>query len=131
MVRVLGAWGAALLVWLVGFAIVARLASRADGGSFAAPDRIFRLDLPWIAISVLMVAAAAAVQRDRTSRPRWLAALLAVPLLATAAGAAAPLGDGGVLPTALYVLEGAAGAAMGLILVVLIRVKAQGTGGYW
>lgn len=134
MVRMLGAWGAALIVWLLGFSIVARLASGAAGGGepFSDLDRIVRLDLPWILISVSMVVAAGAVQRDRTRRVRWLASVLPVPLLAVLAGSAAPVaGNADALSALLYVAEGVAGAAGGLALASLISVRREELGGYW
>ncbi|GGQ15812.1 hypothetical protein BKA00_006682 [Actinomadura coerulea] len=134
MVRVLGAWGAALAVWLLGFSIVARLAAGAGGGGepLSDLDRILRLDLPWILVSVSMVVVAGAVQRDRTRRARWLASVLAVPLLALLAGVAAPVGgDADALSAVLYVAEGVAGAAGGLALAALFGAGREELGGYW
>lgn len=131
--RILAAWGAALIVWLLGFAIVARLSYGApEGESFSGVDRMLRFDLPWVAISALMVVAAGFVHRDRARRVRWLAAVLAVPLVAIAAGMAAPLaGDGGMLATVLYVAEGAAGAAAGLAAAVAVGTGTDEGSGYW
>ncbi|MES9543169.1 MULTISPECIES: hypothetical protein [unclassified Actinomadura] len=133
MVRLVGAWGASLFVWLLGFAAVARLASGAPGGEpFTDVDRILRLDLPWILISMTMVVMAGAVQRDRSNQARWLASVLPMPLVVTLAGIAAPIGGSGdTLSAVLYVAEGAAGAAAGLALAVVISVKNDGLGGYW
>ncbi|MGC4959571.1 hypothetical protein ACLQ2P_40780 [Actinomadura citrea] len=134
MLRMLGAWGAALTVWLLGFSIVARLAAGAAGGGepFSDLDRIVRLDLPWMLISVSMVVVAGAVQRDRTRRVRWLASVLPVPLLAALAGLAAPAaGDSGALSAVLYVAEWAAGTAGGLTLASLVSVRREELGGYW
>ena len=134
MVRMLGAWGAALIVWLLGFLIVARLAAGAGGGGepLSDLDRIVRLDLPWILVSVSMVVVAGAVQRDRARRVRWLASVLAVPLLAVLAGVAAPVGGGtDALSAVLYVAEGVAGTAGGLALAALVGVDREELGGYW
>lgn len=135
LIRFLGAWGAALAVWLVGFSLVARLAPRGlSGDSFSDFDRLVRFDLPWVAISALMVAVAGVVHRDRTRRVRWYAAVLAVPLAVTAAGTAAPIAwDGEVLATVLYVVEGVAGTAAGLAVAVAAGTGAgpERHGGYW
>lgn len=133
LARILAAWGAALIVWLLGFAIVARLSYGApEGESFSGVDRMLRFDLPWVAISALMVVAAGFVHRDRLRRVRWLAAVLAVPLVAIAAGMAAPVaGDGGMLATVLYVAEGAAGAAAGLAAAVAVGTGTDEDSGYW
>jgi hypothetical protein len=129
----LGAWGAALIVWLVGFAIVARLASGATGGERLSDlDRTVRLDLPWVLISIAMVVAAGAVQRDRTHRVRWFAGILAIPVLAILLGMAAPIGgDGDSLSAVLYVAEGVAGAAAGSAAAAVFSVKTEERGGYW
>lgn len=134
MVRLLAAWGAAAIMWLVGFAVVGNLAagSAANGGSLSDFDRLTRLDLPWIVISVLMVVAAGAVRRDRTNTARWLAGVLPIPLLATAVGLVAPLGgDGDALSTVMYLVEGVAGAAIGLPMAALVSVKGERRDGYW
>ncbi|MFA1545087.1 hypothetical protein [Actinomadura chokoriensis] len=133
MARMLGAWGAALFVWLLGFAVVARLAGGADGGEpLTDLDRLVRLDLPWVLISLSMVVVAGAVQRDRSEQARWLAGVLAVPVLVTAAGTAAPVGGGGdTVSFLLYVAEGVAGAAMGLVVAAFISVRNEERGGYW
>ncbi|SFN96460.1 hypothetical protein SAMN04489713_103566 [Actinomadura madurae] len=134
MVRMLGAWGAALVVWLVGFTIVAQLASGASGGERLSDlDRTVRLDLPWVLISIAMVVAAGAVQRDRTHQVRWFAGILAIPVLAIVVGAAAPIGgDGDPLAVVLYVAEGVAGAAAGAAAAAVLSVKAEERGGgYW
>ena len=131
--RLAGAWGAALVVWLAGFTIVVRLASRAPSGeSLSDLDRLVRIDLPWVVIAALMVVAAGAVHRDRTRGPRWFAAVLTMPLLFTAIGIAAPFsGDGDTLSAVLYVAEGLAGAALGLAAAAAISVKPERHSGYW
>ena len=133
MIRLLGAWAAALAVWLVGFAIVARLASGAPGGGAPSGlDRVVRVDLPWVLISISMVVVAGAVQRDRTRPVRWFAGILLIPVLAIVLGMAAPIGgDGDSLSAVLYLAEGVAGVAVGSAGAAVLSVKTEERGGYW
>ncbi|WP_021594694.1 hypothetical protein [Actinomadura welshii] len=135
MVRMLGAWSASLLVWVIGFAIVVRVVPRPEPGvSLSGLERLVRVDLPWVLISLAMVAAAAAVLRARGGPVRRAVGVLAVPLLLTAAGVAAPLnGQAGMLEFVIYVVEGVGGAAAGFVLVTLIARKDEedATAGYW
>ncbi|URN06436.1 hypothetical protein LUW74_26015 [Actinomadura madurae] len=135
MVRMLSAWSASLLVWVIGFAIVVRVVPRPEpGASLSGLERLVRVDLPWVLISLAMVAAAAAVLRDRGGPVRRAVGVLAVPLLLTAAGVAAPLnGQAGMLEFVIYVVEGVGGAAAGFVLVTLIAGKDEEdvTAGYW
>jgi hypothetical protein len=135
MVRMLGAWCASLFVWLLGFSILARLVSRPDAGEpVSGLDRLVRIDLPWVLISLTMVVAAWAVQRDRGGPLRRAVSLLAIPLLITAAGIAAPInGQTGMLAFVLYVAEGVGGAAAGFVLATVLAGKAEEeeSAGYW
>ncbi|MEV5568462.1 hypothetical protein AB0L06_00310 [Spirillospora sp. NPDC052269] len=131
--KVVGGWFAAVVIWLVGVAVVANLATGAqDGRTLSAFDRLTRLDLPWVVISLLMVIATGIVYRDMTRTGRWLAVILPVPVLATVLSAVGAAAVGGMSAVAviLYVVEGAAGAGLGLLGARLIGSRAEQQGGY-
>lgn len=130
--RALGGWFAAAAIWLVGFAVVANLATGSqDGRTISAFDRLTRIDLPWVVISLLMVVATGIVYRDMTRTSRWLAVILLVPVVATVLGALAPATGGtSAVGALLYVVEGAAGAGLGLLGARLIGSRDEQPGGY-
>ncbi|RFU41920.1 hypothetical protein DZF91_09285 [Actinomadura logoneensis] len=130
--RALAGWFAAAAIWLVGFAVVANLSSGvANERTIPAFDRLTRIDLPWVVISLLMVLAAGLVYRDLTRPGRWLAVVLLVPALTTVLGVAAPAAGGTSLTAGLlYIVEGAAGAGLGLFGARLVGHREEQQGGY-
>ncbi|MEV4255848.1 hypothetical protein AB0J52_22040 [Spirillospora sp. NPDC049652] len=130
--RAVGGWFAAAAIWLVGFAVVANLSTDAsDERTLSAFDRLTRLDLPWVVISLLMVVATGAVYRDMSRLGRWLAVILLMPVLTTALGVLAPAAGGtSAVAGLLYVVEGAAGAGLGLLGARLIGSREDQPDGY-
>jgi hypothetical protein len=133
MARLCAAWGAALLVWLVGFAVVARLMPPiAPGDHISDFDKTVRLHVPWIVISTLMALVAGALYTDRSRLVRRWSAIFLVPALATLAGLVAGLAGRTAVPGAfLYLAEGVAGVLIGTVLTNLMTAKETATSGYF
>jgi Na+/H+-dicarboxylate symporter len=133
MARLCAAWAAALLVWLAGFAVAARLMPPiAPGDHISDFDKTVRLHVPWVVISTLMALVAGLLYADR-SRPirRWSAILL-VPGLATLGGFAAGLAGRTAGPGALlYLFEGMVGVLIGTVLANLLSPEETTTSGYF
>ncbi|MBO0880152.1 MAG: hypothetical protein J2P17_07310 [Mycobacterium sp.] len=132
MVRLLSAWAAATVIWLVGFAVVAHFTpTGAPGEPPAGMDQVMRLHLPWVVIATLMSFAAGVVHRDTTQPVRRMLAVLVVPAVATLAGVVGGIaGQSSAATVLLYVAEGAMGVMAGLVLAKLTSVK-KAPSGYW
>jgi hypothetical protein len=118
MLGLLRAWGGALFVLIVGMMAMVRLTPRVTPGeSIPVSDQAFRIHLPWLVISVLMVAVAGVLHWQPSTLRRRLLATLPVPALATLAGAAVGV-SGATSPLAAlaYLGEGVLGAALGLLI---------------
>jgi hypothetical protein len=125
-------WAAAILIWIAGLALMARIVpNTAQGQDIAQYDQLVRIHIPWIIVSVGMTVGAGAFHRDRLPVARRLLALLLVPALATGAGSAAGLaGQTSAVATALYVGEGVLGAVAGLLLANLFSER-EAASSYW
>jgi hypothetical protein len=123
MLGLLRAWGAAALVWIVGTALMAALTPSLTPGEALSPgQQVFRIHLPWLVISTVLVPVAVVTYWRPPSTGRLLLAALPVPALAIALGVVAGLsGATSALATLLYVAEGLAGAALGLLMTWLVR----------
>jgi uncharacterized membrane protein YidH (DUF202 family) len=121
MLSLLRAWGGALFVLIVGAIAMVRLTPRVTPGeSIPVSDQAFRIHLPWLVISVLMVAVAGALHWQPSTMRRRLLATLPVPALAVLAGAAVGVsGATSPLVALVYLGEGVLGVALGLLITSL------------
>ena len=118
MLSLLRAWGGALFVLIVGVMAMVRLTPRVTPGeSISVSDQAFRIHLPWLVISVLMVAVAGVLQWRPSTKRRRLLATLPVPALAALSGAAVgALGATSPLLALAYLGEGVLGTVLGLLI---------------
>jgi CDP-diglyceride synthetase len=117
----LRAWGGAIFVLLIGMVTLAGLTPRLSPGEpMSASDQAFRVHLPWIVMTLLMVVVAALLHWQPSSTRRTLLATLPVPALGVLASAViGAAGATSALTSLLYVVEGILGAAAGLFITSL------------
>jgi hypothetical protein len=118
MLSLLRAWGGALFVLIVGMMVMVRLTPPVTpGASIPVSDQAFRIHLPWLVISVLMVVVAGLLHWRPSPLRRRLLATLPVPAVAVLAGAAVGVsGATSPLVALAYLGEGVLGAVLGLLI---------------
>jgi hypothetical protein len=121
VLRLLRAWGGAVLVLIIGTAVLAGLTPRTvPGRSIPLSAQAFRIHLPWLIMTVLMVLVAALLDRWSSTPRRRLLATLPVPAVGVLAGAAVgAAGATSAVTASLYVVEGLAGIVAGLFATTL------------
>lgn len=123
MLGLLRAWAAAAFVWIVGVALMAALTpSVTPGEALSAGQQVFRIHLPWLIISTVLVPVAAVTYWRPPTTGRLLLAALPVPALVTVLGVAGGLsGATSALGTLLYAVEAVAGTALGLLIIQAVN----------
>lgn len=132
MVALLRAWGGAVLVLIIGTAVIVRLLPpTAPGRSISPADQALRIHLPWLIVCALMVAASVLLYWRPPTRRVLLLAALPVPALAAALGVVAgAAGAATPLAALLYVGEAALGTAAGLAATRLFAGNAEAAAGH-
>ncbi len=122
MLGLLRAWAGAILILILGMVILAALTPRtAPGETISVSDQAFRIHLPWLVMTVLMVVVATVLQWEKTTTRQRLLATLPVPVLGILACVAiGASGATSAVTALLYVVEGILGTAAGLFITSLI-----------
>ena len=121
MLGLLRAWSGAILVFVIGLAVVVGLTPRTvPGQSISLSDQAFRIHLPWLVMIVVMVLVAAVLDWQTSSMPRRLLATLPLPALGIVVFAViGAAGATSALTALLYAAEGVLGVAAGLFVLSL------------